>query len=101
MQHFSNPVIATTERSVISAILGLEEVCVFIIIFLPYNIMGMTVNGVWPFEQTLNPVSTVGSTWNLVETGEVVSEESLFDKFIHVYSTGAGEDKPCRIKFWL
>ena len=28
-----------------------------------------------PFEQTLNPISTVGSMWNLVETGLVVSEE--------------------------
>ena len=32
----------------------------FIIIILPY--MGMTVNGAWPFEQTLNVISTVRST---------------------------------------
>ena len=32
----------------------------FIILFLQY--MGMTVNGVWPFEQTLNPISKVGLT---------------------------------------
>ena len=29
--------------------------------------MGMTVNGVWSFEQTLNHISTEGSIWNLVE----------------------------------
>ena len=45
MQYFSNPVIATNERLIISAVLGFEEEeCVFIIIIiLPY--MGMTVNG--------------------------------------------------------
>ena len=40
--------------------------------------MGMTVNGAWPFEQNFNPVSTVGSTWNLVKIGQIVSEEKLF-----------------------
>ena len=45
----------------------------------------MTVNGVWPFEPAaLNPVSTVGLTWNLVETGQKVSEE-LFDNFTVLY----------------
>ena len=34
-----------------------EEKCVFIIIFLPY--MGMRVDGVSSFEQTLNPVSQI------------------------------------------
>ena len=29
-------------------------------------IYGMTVNGVWSFEQTLNHISTVESMWNLV-----------------------------------
>ena len=29
-------------------------------------IYGMTVNGAWSFEQTLNHISTVGSMWNLV-----------------------------------
>ena len=33
---------------------------VYYIIYLPY--MGMTVNGTWPFEQTLNPFWTEGST---------------------------------------
>ena len=30
---------------------------------------GMTVNGAWSFEQTLNHISTVGSMWNLEATG--------------------------------
>ena len=47
--------------------------------------MGMTVNGAWPFEQTLNPVSTVGSAWNFVETGQVVSEEKLFNNILILY----------------
>ena len=29
-------------------------------------IYGMTVNGAWSFEQTLNHISTLGSMWNLV-----------------------------------
>ena len=41
-------------------------------------IYGMTVNGAWSFEQTLNHISTVGSIWNLVEIGKVASEESWF-----------------------
>ena len=70
---FSNPVIAINERIIIWAVLGFEEEeCVFfIIIILLY--MGMTVNGAWPFEQTFNPVSTVGLTWNLVEIGQLIS----------------------------
>ena len=65
MQHFSSPVLATNESIIIWTGLGFEEVgviiiVIIIIIVLPY--MGMTVNEAWPFEQTLNPVSTVGST---------------------------------------
>ena len=48
-----------------------KNVVFFIIIILPYK--GMTVNGAWSFEQTLNPVSTVGSTWNLVEVRQLIS----------------------------
>ena len=65
--------------------------------------MGVTVKGAWLFEQTLNQVSTAASTWNLVKIGQVVSEEKLFKsyhEFIHVYSTGAGEVNPNKIKFW-
>ena len=32
-------------------------------------IYGMTVNGAWSFEQTLNRISTVGSMWNLEAIG--------------------------------
>ena len=32
-------------------------------------IYGMTVNGAWSFEQTLNHISTVGSLWNLEAIG--------------------------------
>ena len=46
--------------------------------------MGMTVNGAWPFEQTLIPVSTVGLTWNLVEIGQVVPEK-LFQNIMILY----------------
>ena len=44
MQHFSNPVITTDERIIISAVLSFEEERVFYYYFLPY--IGMT-----PFEQ--------------------------------------------------
>ena len=52
-----------------------------IIIILPC--MGVTVNGAWPLEQTLNPVSTVGSTWNLVDIGQQISEEKLFNAILY------------------
>ena len=45
----------------------------------------MTVNGAWPFEQTLNPVSTVGLTWNLVKIGQVISEEKVFNNIMILY----------------
>ena len=38
-------------------------------LILKKNIYGMTVNGEWSFEQTLNHISTVGSMWNLVASG--------------------------------
>ena len=53
----------------------------FIIIILPY--MDMTVNG--PFEQTLKLVSTVGLTWNLVEIGQLISEEKVFNNIMILY----------------
>ena len=93
MQHFSNPVIATNEGIIIRAVLGFKEewcVVVFIIIIiiiiiinLPY--MSMSVKGTWPFEQTLNPVSTVGSAWNLIEIGQLISEESVFSNIMTLY----------------
>ena len=57
MQHFSNPIIATNERIIISAVVNFEEY------------MGMTLDGAWLFEQTLNHISTNGLVWNLVEIG--------------------------------
>ena len=45
-------------------------------LILKMNIYGMTVNEAWSFEQTLNHISTVGSMWNLVTIGLVVSYES-------------------------
>ena len=56
---------------------------IFIIINLPY--MDITVNGAWPFKQTLNPVSTVGSTWKLVENGQQISEEKVFNNIMILY----------------
>ena len=38
-------------------------------LILKKNIYGMTVNGAWSFEQTLNHISTVWSMWNLVAIG--------------------------------
>ena len=112
MQHFSNPVIATNEKIIFWAVFGFEEeecVCHHIITY-----MGMTVNGARPFEQILNPVSTVWSawnlmkigqvvSWNLVKIGQVVSEEKLFNNimFLYMYTAQVGEDNPCKIKFWL
>ena len=45
----------------------------------------MTVNGAWLFEQTLNPVSIVGATWNLVEIGQLISEEKVFNDIMILY----------------
>ena len=57
---------------------------------LPYR--GMTGNG--PFEQTLNPVSTVGLTWNLVEIGQLISEDKLFNNIMILYMyTTLGQEK--------
>ena len=65
---------------------------IFIIIILPY--MGVTVDGAWPFEQTLTLVSTVRSTWNLVKTDQVVSEEKLFNNNMMLYMyTAQGQGK--------
>ena len=64
-------------------VLKMKNVLFFIIIILPY--MGMTVNRAWPFEQTLNPVSTVGLTWKLVEIGQLISEEKVFNNIIILY----------------
>ena len=33
------------------------------------HVYGMTVNGAWSFEQTLNHISTVGSMWNFEAIG--------------------------------
>ena len=77
MQQFTNPVIATNERIILWAVLGFgEEESLFLLFF--YHIWA------WPFEQTLNPISTEGSTWNvyLVKFGQVVSEEKLFNNII-------------------
>ena len=60
MQHFPNPVITPNKRPIIWAVLHFaQEWC--LLLFLPY--MGMPVNEAWPFEQAVNPVSTVGATW--------------------------------------
>ena len=55
----------------------------FIIKILRY--MVTTANGAWPFELTLNPISTVGSTWNLVEIGQLISEEKVFNNIMILY----------------
>ena len=55
--------------------------------------MDMTVEGEWLFEQTLNPLSTVGSTWNLVKIGQVVSEEKLFHNIMILYMYKAQEQE--------
>ena len=54
-------------------------------------------------KKTLNPVQTVGLTWNLVKIGQVVSEEKLFNNImiLYMHSSGAREDNPHRLKFWL
>ena len=66
MQHFSNPVIAMKGSSFEQFLVLKKNVLFFsIIIILPY--MGMTVNGAWPFEQTLCFNSridmTLGGSW--------------------------------------
>ena len=58
MQYFSNPIITTNEKNIIWAVLSFEE-----------EYMGLTVNGAWSFELTINHISKVGSMWNLVEIG--------------------------------
>ena len=47
--------------------------------------MDTTVNGACPFEQTLNPVTTDRSRCALVETGQVVSKENLFNNIMILY----------------
>ena len=92
MQHIFNPVIASYKRFSIWAFLGSEgEECVFCIIIFLY--MWMAVVDAWPFEQTFNPVSTIGSTWNFSGNWpsgfwRVVKH---FYEFIYVYSTGQGK----------
>ena len=73
---FVHPVIATNERIIILAVLGSEEVEYFFYYFFH----------IWAYEQTLNPVSTVGSTGNLVETGQVISEELFNITILYMYT---------------
>ena len=69
------------------AIVGFnEEKCVYYYIFT----MGSGISGEWPFEQTLNSVSTIGLRWNLVKTGQVVSEELYNNMMILYMSTAQG-----------
>ena len=89
--HFSNPVTATNERIIIWTFLGFEEECAFLSFFFFYHYMGMIADRACPFEQTLNPVSTIRSTWNFVEIGEVVSEEKLFNNLMILYTYLAQE----------
>ena len=64
VQYFFNPINASYKRIIIWAVLGFEEEeCVFYYYFSLQMYMGMTVSGAWPFEQTLNPISTVGAKW--------------------------------------
>ena len=65
-----------------------KNVFFFIIIILPYMDMIHVVNGAWPFEQTLNPVSKVGPTWNLVEISQLISAEKEFNNImiLHMYT---------------
>ena len=56
MQHFSDPSSQLMKRSSFKQFLILKKNIIY----------GMTVNGAWSFEQTLNHISTVGSMWNLV-----------------------------------
>ena len=72
MQHFSDAVIATNERIIIWAVLGFEEECVFIIIF--FTIYGH--DSQWSMTILI---------WNLVEIGQVVSEEKLFNNIMILY----------------
>ena len=74
-----------------------RRMCFLSLLVLPY--MGITDNGT--FEQTLNPASTVGSTWNLVKIGQVVSEDELFDSIMILYMYIERElgSNPHRLKF--
>ena len=73
MQHFSNPVIALMKGSLLEQFLILKKKNVFVIIIS------------LPFQQTFIPVSIVGSTWNLVEIGKVVSEGKLLNNIMVLY----------------
>ena len=71
------------------------------------DMAAILVNWAWPFVKTLNLASTEDSTWNLVETGLVVSKEEWFKDFIYEYSPGTKADQIynlillLRDKFWL
>ena len=79
---FSNPVIATNERIIImsSSWFWKSRMCFLIIVFTIYAHDSQW--SMWHFEQIVNPVSTVGSTLNLVKIGQVVSER-LFTNSCH------------------
>ena len=82
MQNFSNPVIGTNERIIIW-VLGFEEEESFVFFRYHYfTIYGHDSQWSVTFEQTLNPISTVGSTRDLVEVGQLISEEKVFTKIM-------------------
>ena len=67
MQHFSNPVIAINERIIIWAVLVLKKNVSFIIIsFFIYGHDSQWSMTIW---------QTLDLTWNLVASGQVVSEK--------------------------
>ena len=92
---FFNFVIANNERSSVEQFLVLKKKNLFWYLFIYVFILS--------FIFFLNPVSTVGSTWNLVKIGQVVSEEKLFNNItiLCMYIAQAGEDNTRRIKVWL
>ena len=55
--------------------------------------MDMTVDEAWAFKQILHPVSTVGSIWTLVETGQVVSADLFNNIMIFYMYTAQGQGK--------
>ena len=91
MHHFSNPDIATTERTIILAVLSFEEQCVFhYYVFTVYGHDSQLSMTIWTNSQSHFKSRT--DMKFLVETDQVVSEEKLFNTscmILYIYTAQA------------
>ena len=64
------------------------------------GITAILFNGVKPFDQTVNILSTEGHMWNLMKNVQEVSEKKTFKNFTILYMYIAQEEGQITPNFW-